>query len=58
MGVALALLAMLCFASNILLTRRALAYMPVESGFLVVLATKLRVIASEPRRCLLIGQIR
>jgi drug/metabolite transporter (DMT)-like permease len=39
MGVALALLAMLCFASNILMSRRALAYMPVESGFLVVLAT-------------------
>lgn len=39
MGVFLALLAMLCFASNIILTRYAVARMPVESGFFVVLAT-------------------
>ena len=39
MGVALALLAMLSFASNIVITRYAVARMPVESGFFVVLAT-------------------
>lgn len=39
MGIALALLAMLCFASNIILTRYAVARMPVESGFFVVLVT-------------------
>ena len=39
MGVALALAAMLCFAVNILLTRSAVARMPVEAGFFVVLAT-------------------
>jgi len=39
MGVFLALLAMLCFAANIILTRYAVARMPVESGFFVVLAT-------------------
>jgi len=39
MGVALALAAMLCFAANILLTRSAVARMPVEAGFFVVLAT-------------------
>lgn len=41
MGVFLALLAMACFASNIILTRYAVARMPVESGFLVVLATNI-----------------
>jgi drug/metabolite transporter (DMT)-like permease len=39
MGVALALAAMLCFATNIVITRYAVARMPVEAGFLVVLAT-------------------
>jgi drug/metabolite transporter (DMT)-like permease len=39
MGVALALAAMLGFAVNILLTRYAVARMPVEAGFFVVLAT-------------------
>lgn len=39
MGVFLALLAMACFASNIILTRYAVARMPVESGFYLVLAT-------------------
>lgn len=38
MGVAYALLAMVCFASNMLITRMALKRMPVESGFMVVLA--------------------
>jgi drug/metabolite transporter (DMT)-like permease len=41
MGVALALLAMLSFASNILITRYAVARMPVEAGFLIVLATNI-----------------
>ncbi len=39
MGIAYALLAMLCFATNIVITRYALARLPVESGFFVVLAT-------------------
>lgn len=39
MGVAFALMAMACFASNILITRYAIARMPVEGGFFVVLAT-------------------
>ena len=39
MGIALALAAMLGFAANILLTRYAVARMPVEAGFFVVLAT-------------------
>ncbi len=39
MGTALALLAMVCFAVNILITRYAVARLPVESGFFVVLAT-------------------
>jgi len=39
MGIAYALLAMLAFATNIVITRYALARLPVESGFLVVLAT-------------------
>jgi drug/metabolite transporter (DMT)-like permease len=38
MGIAYALLAMLCFATNILITRVALTRMPVDAGFLVVLA--------------------
>ena len=37
MGIALSLAAMLFFATNIMLTRYALARMPLESGFLVVL---------------------
>ena len=41
MGVAFALLAMLSFAVNILITRYAVARMPVESGFFVVLATNI-----------------
>jgi len=39
MGVAYSLLAMLAFASNILVTRYAVARLPVESGFFLVLAT-------------------
>lgn len=39
MGVFLALLAMLSFAANIILTRYAVARMPVESGFYIVLVT-------------------
>jgi len=39
MGIALALAAMLGFAVNILLTRYAVARMPVETGFFIVLAT-------------------
>jgi drug/metabolite transporter (DMT)-like permease len=41
MGVALALLAMVSFASNILVTRYALTRMPLESGFLIVLSTNI-----------------
>jgi len=41
MGVTLALLAMFGFAANILLTRYAVARMPVDAGFLVVLATNI-----------------
>jgi drug/metabolite transporter (DMT)-like permease len=41
MGVALALLAMFGFAANILITRYAVARMPVEAGFFVVLATNI-----------------
>ena len=41
MGVALALAAMLGFAVNILVTRYAVARMPVEAGFFVVLATNI-----------------
>jgi len=41
MGVTFALLAMLSFATNILLTRHAVARMPVEAGFFVVLATNI-----------------
>ena len=39
MGVAYALLAMLSFATNILITRYAVARLSVEAGFFVVLAT-------------------
>jgi drug/metabolite transporter (DMT)-like permease len=39
MGVAYALLAMLAFAANIIVTRYAVARMPVEAGFFLVLAT-------------------
>lgn len=39
MGVALALAAMLGFAANLLVTKYAVARMPVEAGFFVVLAT-------------------
>ena len=41
MGVAFALLAMLSFATNIMITRYAVARMPVESGFFIVLATNI-----------------
>ena len=41
MGVTLALVAMLFFASNILVTRYAVARMPVNSGFFIVLATNI-----------------
>jgi drug/metabolite transporter (DMT)-like permease len=37
MGVFLALLSMLCFASNIIISRYAMAQMKIEPGFLVVL---------------------
>jgi drug/metabolite transporter (DMT)-like permease len=39
MGIAYALLAMLAFAANIVITRFAVARMPVEAGFFIVLAT-------------------
>jgi len=39
MGITYALLAMLCFATNILITRYAVARLPVEAGFFIVLAT-------------------
>lgn len=41
MGVAFAFAAMLCFAANILITRYAVARMPVDAGFFVVLATNI-----------------
>ena len=41
MGVAFALASMVCFSANILITRYALARMPVEAGFFVVLATNI-----------------
>lgn len=41
MGIAYALLAMLCFATNIVITRFAVARLPVESGFFVVLAVNI-----------------
>lgn len=39
MGVAYSLLAMLAFATNIVITRYAVARLPVEAGFFIVLAT-------------------
>jgi drug/metabolite transporter (DMT)-like permease len=39
MGVTFALIAMVSFAANILITRYALARMPVQAGFLLVLGT-------------------
>jgi drug/metabolite transporter (DMT)-like permease len=41
MGTTFALLAMVCFATNIVITRFAVARMPVEAGFFVVLATNI-----------------
>ena len=41
MGVLLALLSMLCFASNIIISRYAMARMAIESGFLVVLVVNI-----------------
>jgi drug/metabolite transporter (DMT)-like permease len=41
MGIALSLMSMLGFASNILLTRYAMTRMSVEAGFFVVLATNI-----------------
>jgi drug/metabolite transporter (DMT)-like permease len=41
MGVALALVAMVCFSTNILITRYAVARMPVDAGFFVVLVTNI-----------------
>lgn len=39
MGVTYALLAMMAFATNIIITRYAVARLPVEAGFFIVLAT-------------------
>lgn len=41
MGVFFAFLAMLCFASNIMITRSAVARLPVEAGFFIVLVTNI-----------------
>ena len=41
MGVFLALLSMLCFASNIIISRYAMARMKIEPGFLVVLVVNI-----------------
>ena len=41
MGVTLALVAMVFFASNILITRYAVARMPVDAGFFIVLGTNI-----------------
>src|SRR4051812_35415568 len=41
MGTFFALLAMLSFASNIVITRYAVQRMPVEAGFLIVLVTNI-----------------
>jgi drug/metabolite transporter (DMT)-like permease len=41
MGITYALLAMLAFATNIVITRFAVARMPVEAGFFIVLATNI-----------------
>ena len=39
MGITYALLAMLCFATNIVITRYAVVRLPVEAGFFIVLGT-------------------
>ena len=41
MGVAYAVLAMICFATNMLITRVALTRMPVEAGFILVLCVNI-----------------
>ena len=41
MGVTFALVSMVCFSANILITRYALARMPVDAGFFIVLATNI-----------------
>ena len=41
MGVTFALVSMICFSANILITRYALARMPVDAGFFIVLATNI-----------------
>jgi drug/metabolite transporter (DMT)-like permease len=41
MGVTFALVAMLCFATNILITRYAVVRLPVEAGFFIVLGTNI-----------------
>jgi drug/metabolite transporter (DMT)-like permease len=41
MGITFALLAMVCFATNIVITRFAVVRMPVEAGFLIVLGTNI-----------------
>jgi drug/metabolite transporter (DMT)-like permease len=41
MGVTFALASMVCFSINILITRSALARLPVEAGFFIVLATNI-----------------
>lgn len=41
MGITLSLVSMLCFAANILFTRYAIARLPVEAGFLLVLAVNI-----------------
>lgn len=41
MGVTLALVAMVCFSANILITRYAIARLPVDAGFFIVLATNI-----------------
>ncbi len=41
MGITYALLAMLAFAANIVITRFAVARLPVEAGFFIVLATNI-----------------
>jgi len=43
LGVALSLASMLCFAVNILISRYAIARMPVESGFFIVLGVNILV---------------
>ena len=41
MGVTFALVAMVCFSANILITRYAVVRLPVEAGFFIVLATNI-----------------